>query len=118
MPENPHDLFAPVSQSLVPIPAPTKTELPNATKLIAINIDELKPNTVLIVKIDPEGMQQRIAASKQIAMALRPLMEKMREKNISIIVMGTNEGMEVLDEERMGELGWEKKDKSRIITPY
>lgn len=116
MPENQNNLFVP--ETPTPTPAPTKAELPVATKLVVFNIDELKPNSVIIIKIDPEGQQQRRAASQQIAMALRPLMEKIREKNLSIIVMGTNEGMEILDEEQMKILGWEKKDQSRIITPY
>jgi hypothetical protein len=99
-----------------PTPPSTTVALPAGTVVTTINIEELKSNSVVVIKIAPEGMQQRMAATQQIAMALRPLREQIQAKNIAFIVMGTGEGMEVVDEEQMKELGWEKKEKTRIIT--
>lgn len=96
-------------QNIVDIPA---------DNIIQINVDELKPNSVLVVKINPEGMHQRIAASRQIVMALQPVIEKLREKNIIIIIMANEETIETLDEEQMSKMGWTKKDKSLIINPF
>lgn len=95
---------------------PKEAVLEGAVDLIKINIDELKDNSVLVIKIAPEGMHQRQAATQQIAMALRPLAPKIKEKNMCLLVMATGETMEVLDEAQMNQIGWEKKDKSRIIT--
>jgi hypothetical protein len=97
-------------------PPSTTVALPAGTLVTTINLEELKSNSVVVIKIAPEGMQQRMAATQQIAMALRPLREQIQAKNIAFIVMGTGEGMEVVDEEQMKQLGWEKKEKSRIIT--
>ena len=115
MPENRDGrLFVPppsIPESVDPV-----VKLPDATGVVTINFDELKENSVVIIKINPEGMQQRMAATQQIAMALRPLRESIQKKNIAFIVMSTAETMDVLDPEQMEGMGWEKKDKSRIIT--
>jgi len=105
-----------VPQSVIPEPVPTKVDLPSATGVVVIDFETVKPNSVVVIKIAPEGMQQRIAATQQIAMALRPLREKIQEKNLAFIVMSTEETMDVLDPEQMEALGWIKKEQSRIIT--
>jgi len=89
-----------------------------AHEIITINVDELKPNSVIVIKIATEGMQQRMAATQQIAMALRPIASKIKEKNIVIIVMANEESMESLDEEQMNRMGWFKKEQSIIINPF
>ncbi len=116
MPENKNsELFVP--ETPTPVPAPTKAELPSATGVTILDFETIKPNSVVLIKIAPEGMQQRIAATQQIAMALRPLREKIQEKNVAFIVMSTQETMDVLDPEQMEQLGWVKKEESRIIIP-
>lgn len=116
MPENQKvELFIP--ETPTPVPTPTKAELPSAVGVTVIDFDTVKPNSVVIIKIAPEGMQQRIAATQQIAMALRPLREKIQDKNLAFIVMSTQETMDVLDPEQMEGLGWVKKEESRIIIP-
>lgn len=106
--------------TLIPSSTPTTTpvvELPVNTDKKVINIDELNPNSVVVIKISAEGMQQRMAATQQIAMALRPLRDLIQTKNIAFIVMGTNEAFEVLDEEQMNQIGWYKKEESLIVVP-
>ena len=112
--DNSQDLFVP--ETSIPIPTPTTIEIPNATGLQVINFDELKPYSVIIIKINPEGMQQRIAATQQIAMALKPFRRQIEDKNHAFIIMATTESFDVIDEEQMNKLGWEKKEKNRIIT--
>jgi hypothetical protein len=102
----------------VPDPAPKIEAEVAAVELIKINIEELKPNSVIVVKILPMGMAQRMAATQQIALALRPLSPKIKEKNIAFIVMTTDENMEVVEEDQMNAIGWERKEKSRIITKF
>ncbi len=99
-----------------PTPVDPLVKLPDATEVVTINFDELKENSVVIIKINPEGMKQRVAATQQIAMALRPLRDSIQKKNIAFIVMSTQETMDILDPEQMADLGWERKEKNRIIT--
>lgn len=106
-----------VSEIIRETPPPTSVELPTAAEKVVVNFDELKPNSVVVIKIAATGMQQRFAASQQIAMALRPLTPLAKEKGIVFILMGTNESIETVDEDSMRELGWVKKDPSLIIVP-
>lgn len=96
---------------------PTSVELPTAAEKVVINFDELKQNSVVVIKIAATGMQQRIAASQQIAMALRPLVPLSKQKSIVFVLMATDESIETVDEESMEKLGWVKKEPSRIIIP-
>ena len=105
------------TKQVTPEPVSNIVEIPVATGVGTINFEELKSNSVVIIKIAPEGMQQRIAATQQITAALRPFKDKIKEKNIAFIVMGTGETMETLDEEQMNTIGWVKKTESRIIIP-
>lgn len=92
-------------------------EIPEAEKIVKINFDELKPNTVIIIKIAPEGIQQRILATQQIAKALQPFRDKIKERGIVLLVMSTDETFETVDEEQMNSMGWFKKEVNRIIVP-
>lgn len=103
--------------SLTPPGVSPVAELPPNTDKKVINIDELKPNSVIVIKISTEGMQQRIAATQQIATALRPLRDLIKAKNITFIVMGSNESLDDIDEEQMSAYGWVRKEESRIILP-
>ena len=116
MPENTNQkLFVPEMQPPA-TPTPTKVEVPESTAIQVINFDELKANSVIVIKINPEGMQQRIAATQQIAMALKPFREQILAKSLAFLIMSTKESFDVIDEEQMKQIGWEKKEKSRIIT--
>ena len=101
-----------------PEPNVKEVELPEAKELVKINIDELKTNSVIVIKINADGIQQRVAATQQIAMALRPVAPKLKEKGVVLIVMANDESMEVLDQEQMNTMGWFKKEQSSIINPF
>lgn len=115
MNEEPNKIVVPETKPETP--PPTSVELPTAAEKVVVNFDELKPNSVVVIKIAATGMQQRIAASQQIAMALRPMVPLAKQKGIVFILMGTDENIETVDEESMEELGWTKKEPSRIIVP-
>ncbi len=92
-------------------------EVPEADEIVVINFDEIKPNSVLIIKIKADSVSQRITATQQIATALRPLREQIREKNVVLVVMSTEESFETVNEEQMNKFGWYKKEESSIIIP-
>jgi hypothetical protein len=99
-----------------PAPQSPEAEFP-AQELIKINIEELKDNSVIVIKIAPEGMQQRMAATQQIATALKPHRDLIKKKNIAFLIMGTAESLQALTEEDMEDAGWVRKQKSSIILP-
>ena len=90
-----------------------------AQEIKTINIDSVPENSVLLIKINAEhGMQQRVAATQQIARALQPLNDKIKAKKIVLIVMATDEDMSDLEEAEMNKMGWYRKEPSLIINPY
>lgn len=99
-----------------PPPDPTAVALP-AAELVKINLEELKDNSILLVKLAPEAEQQRYAASLQIITALKPHFPLLKKKGIVIVMMGIKETIQVLDEEEMEQNGWVKKQKGSIILP-
>ena len=56
-------------------------------------------------------MQQVIARQ-----VLQPRIEKLKEKKVCILFMQAEDDISVMTEEEMNQAGWEKKEKSRIIT--
>jgi hypothetical protein len=106
-----------ITQNQDKTPQSNTVELSNITGTTIINFDEIKPNSVIVIKLGVEGLQQRMAASAQIAKALTPFLPVAKEKKIIFIMMGTNESIESLDEDEMRERGWEKKEQTRIIIP-
>jgi hypothetical protein len=96
---------------------PTIVELPASDNIKIINTSDISENSVVVIKIKTPDIQQRIAATQQIAMALKPVFGVLQSKNTSVIVMSTDETFEVLDESQMEKLGWIKKTHNLIITP-
>ena len=80
--------------------------------------DEVKTNSVLVIKIDASN-PTRFGQFQQsiVKHLLEPRMEMLKEKKLSIVFMGTNDDISVLDEKEMNKLGWFKKEKNLIITP-
>ena len=97
-------------------PSPTEAVLPKEAEVVKINIDDILPNSVIIIKIDQPETAKRMAAGQQISKALRPLSQHFREKNVCFILMGIDESLEVIPETQLHAYGWERKEKSRIIT--
>lgn len=57
-------------------------------------------------------MMQQIIARQ----VLEPRIEKLKEKHACILFMQPEDDISVMTEEEMNKAGWEKKEKSRIIT--
>jgi len=81
------------------------------------DFDNLQKNSVIIIKLDISDpmrtqMMQRIIA-KQV---LEPRIEKLKANQICVLFMQSGDDISVLSEEDMNAAGWEKKDKSHIIT--
>jgi len=82
-----------------------------------IDIDNISQNSVMLIKLnvdDPHRIQimQRVIA-KQV---LEPRIEKLKEKRVCVLFMQEGDDISVISEEDMQKAGWEKKEKSRIIT--
>jgi hypothetical protein len=98
-------------------PVPTKAELSGAVGVVSINFDEIQPNSLIVIKVNPETPQQRAMVTQQLAAALKPLRDIIRAKSLALVVMGVEESLDVLNEEQMGAMGWQRKEKSRLIVP-
>jgi len=83
-----------------------------------LNFDDLKDNSVLLVKInsdDPQyshGFQMGV-----IRHVLEPRAKVLKEKKVTVLFMSDKDDLSILSEEEMNQAGWTKKDKSLIITP-
>jgi hypothetical protein len=76
-----------------------------------IEVDNIKPNSVVIFRISKPN--QSILSSIQNFVSMYG--DKLQEKQCSLLVLGKNAQIEVLNEEEMNKAGWEKKNKSLII---
>jgi hypothetical protein len=77
-----------------------------------INLEALEKNSIIVFKLVPESVD--------ILISLPFLVEKMKnvltEKNIAILVVNPEDDISTLSEKEMNRVGWERKEKSRIIT--
>ncbi len=83
-----------------------------------INVDELKPNSVILINIDVNTPAQKNAVSPSFAKLFSPYSKELKEKNISIMLLSLKETIKSISEEEMNSDGWFKKEKSAIINPY
>ena len=90
----------------------TKQEKPLIEVDKIINFNNLKNNDVIFFKVHD--------LSDGVMLALREIStrykETLRAKNISIMIIPHDTTIDILDEKEMASMGWEKKDKNRIIT--
>ena len=90
-----------------------ESELNKASIEIAsiLNVGALKENDVVIFSI--------LKPSPSLFQALGTLQERygeeLRNKNITLMVLGDGDKIETLNEKQMKERGWEKINRSRII---
>ena len=92
--------------------------LPPGTKEMSINIDDLKPNTILAIYLDVESPEEKMMAAPTFAKLFNPYAKQLREKKISVMLLTTNEKIDLVSEDEMNQMGWFKKEKSLIINPY
>ena len=82
-----------------------------------LDFDSVKENSVVLIKIcvdDPFHLQ--MMQNVIVKQVLTPRIEKLKEKKICVLFMRAGDDISIMDEEDMKKAGWEKKEKSRIIT--
>lgn len=69
-------------------------------------LEELKPNSFLIIRVDVAGPMEKYKAATEISRGLQLYQRILKEKNITILVMTPKEGLETLTEDDMRQIGW------------
>ena len=86
-------------------------------KVTVINVDDIKPNSILIINVDVENPVQKMAVAPVFSKLLAPYASKLREKSVTVMLMTLNENINTVTEEEMNRAGWHKKEESLIIKP-
>jgi hypothetical protein len=111
------------SMGQLPTPPVDKTPPKELIKLVEwgkqVDFDTMKPNTVVIIKLNTESplhvqMMQRAIATQ----VLQPRVEQLKKNRICVLFMGSDDDITSLTEEDMNKAGWERKEKSLIILPH
>lgn len=82
-----------------------------------LDFDSVKENSVVLIKIcvdDPLHLQ--MMQNVIVKQVLTPRIEKLKEKKVCVLFMRADDDISIMDEDDMKKAGWEKKEKSRIIT--
>jgi hypothetical protein len=110
----------PQEQQTPPTPEPPSTIAlpPETIKAVTLNMDDIKPNSILVINIDVENPIQKMAVAPVFSKLLAPYAAKLREKGVTVMLMTLNENINLISEEEMNNAGWEKKAKSLIIKPF
>ena len=95
----------------------SELQLP-ADRVTTINVDDIKPNSILVINIDVENPIQKMAVAPVFSKLLAPYAAKLREKGVTVMLMTLHENINLISEEEMNNAGWEKKGKSLIINPF
>jgi hypothetical protein len=96
---------------------PSELELP-ADRIVMINMDDIKPNSILCINIEVDSPVQKMAVAPVFSKLLAPYAAKLREKGVTVMLMSLHENINLISEEEMNRAGWEKKAKSLIINPF
>jgi len=84
-----------------------------------IDMDAIKPNSVMVIKISPKNPYQAAGLQKGIIeMVLTPRAETLKDKKLTVLFMATEDSIELISPEEMEDAGWVKKDKPLIINPF
>lgn len=83
-----------------------------------LDFDNLQKNSVILIKLNVQDPMRVHMMQKAIAkQVLEPRVEKLKNNRICVLFMQSDDDISVMSEEEMGQAGWEKKEKSRIIIP-
>jgi len=82
-----------------------------------IDFDNLPKNSVVLIKLNVQDpiriqMMQRAIANQ----VLHPRQEKLKQNQICVLFMQSDDDISIMTEEDMNKAGWEKKEKKLIIT--
>jgi hypothetical protein len=115
--QNPPSTPELIRQQALPENPPAEVQLP-ADKVVSINVDDIKPNTILVINVDVDSPIQKMAVAPVFSKLLAPYTAKLREKGVTVMLMTLHENINLISEEEMNRAGWEKKAKSLIINPF
>ncbi len=100
-------------------PLPNEVQLPaSAEKILTINIDDIKPNTILCITVKVANPIEKMQMAPMLSKLFSPFASKLREKGVTVMIMSQNESIDLITEEEMNAAGWEKKAKTLIINPF
>lgn len=103
----------------VPVPDQRTGEINLPTdKVTIIKVDDLVPNSILIITIDVESPVEKMAIAPVFSKLLAPYAKDLRAKNVTVMLMTTHENINAISEVEMNKAGWIKESKSLIISPY
>ena len=73
-----------------------------------IDWNKVTENSVLILKANQDVFENMVLALQDISHRYK---DQLREKNISVLLIDKNSDVELLSQEDMGRLGWQRKSK-------
>lgn len=83
----------------------------------AVDFDTMPEHSVVFIRLNTDNPMRFDALQRGIVKSvLEPRFEKLKQRKICILFVQAGEDITVMTEEEMGQAGWEKKDKKRIIT--
>ena len=84
----------------------------------SLDVDNLPGNSVLCIKVNIDNPEYahdfQMGIVRQV---LEPRFDKLKEKHVTVLFLGSKDDISVLTEEDMAKSGWVKKESSRIIMP-
>lgn len=82
-----------------------------------IDLDNVPDKAVLLIKVNVDDPQYahhfQMGVVKHV---LEPRFEKLKDKKVTVLFLGSQDSIDILTEKDMEKSGWIKKDQSRIIT--
>lgn len=103
--KHPEEIIKKSAAPLKPIEAP---EVLNLDKII--EIDKIKDNSIMLLRFSEFSERVRFTV---MAIAQR-YGKEIQAKNVSVLLLGPNDSLEVVPEEELNKIGWSKK--SKLIT--
>ena len=83
-----------------------------------LDIDNLPENSVLCIKVNIDNPEYahnfQMGIVKQV---LEPRFNKLKEKHVTVLFLGSKDDISVLTEKDMEKSGWIRKEPSKIIIP-
>jgi tRNA-binding EMAP/Myf-like protein len=80
-------------------------------KLEVLSMEDVPPNSFILLKVDVAGPMEKMQAVSGIAESIRPFAQSFKNKNIVFMVLTPKESLSVLTEEEMNSIGWYRKEK-------
>lgn len=110
-----------MNNEIIPIyepPLPQEIKVEAAQSCVTINMDEIPKNSVLIIKLNVNNPEEKMAVLPTIAKLFVPYKDILREKSVTVMMIGAAESIDIIPEAEMNKAGWHKKEQSLIINPF